>query len=170
MSDHDPTSGASRAPDDRFAAQLRGFGPVGTLVALGLMALGSLGGVPVLAWAWLSRTPCRELGFVRPPSWMRTVLVGVTAGCAFKLLMKAVVMPLFGAPPVNAAYHELVGNDAALPGVIFAVVFGAGFGEEAVFRGFLFERLGKLLGSGAAARVAIIWLGLESTVAHLVFR
>jgi membrane protease YdiL (CAAX protease family) len=156
--DHDPTSDASRSPDERLAARLRGFGPTGILVALGIVALGSLGGVPVLAWAWLSRTPWRDLGFVRPPSWVRTVIVGVLAGVAFKLLMKAIVMPLLGAPPINPAYHDLVGNEAALPGLVFTVIFGAGFGEEAVFRGFLFERLGRWLGSGAGAKLAIIAL------------
>ncbi|TMA33009.1 MAG: CPBP family intramembrane metalloprotease, partial [Deltaproteobacteria bacterium] len=56
--------------------------------------------------------------------------------------MKAVVMPLFGAPAINPAYHYLAGNTAALPGMILAVIFGAGFGEEIFFRGYLFERLG----------------------------
>ena len=145
-------------PGDRLAAQLRGFGPIGVLAALAIVALGSLGGVPVLLWAALSRTPWRELGFVRPPSWARTVAAGVLAGVAFKLLMKAIVMPLLGAPDTNAAYRDLVGNDAALPGMIFTMIVGAGFGEEAVFRGFLFERLGRLLGPGAAAKAAIVLL------------
>jgi len=145
-------------PGDGLAAQLRGFGPLGVLAALVLVALGSLGGFPVLLWARLSRTPWRELGFARPPSWARTVVLGVLAGVAFKLLMKAIVMPLLGAPDTNAAYARLVGNPDALPGMIFTVIVGAGFGEEAVFRGFLFERLGRLLGTGTAAKIAIILL------------
>jgi len=36
------------------------------------------------------------------------------------------------------------------------VVVAAGFGEEAVFRGYAFERLGKLFGYGRAARIAIV--------------
>jgi hypothetical protein len=39
---------------------------------------------------------------------------GVLFGAAFKLAMKSVVMPLFGAPPVNATFHYLAGNQAAL--------------------------------------------------------
>lgn len=38
------------------------------------------------------------------------------------------------------------------------ILAGAGFGEETIFRGFLFERLGKLFGSGRRARVAIVLL------------
>jgi len=34
----------------------------------------------------------------------------------------------------------------------------AGFGEETVFRGYMFERLGKLLGSAAWAKCVIVFL------------
>ena len=37
---------------------------------------------------------------------------------------------------------------AALPAAVYAMIVGAGFGEETVFRGYLFERFGKLFGSG----------------------
>jgi membrane protease YdiL (CAAX protease family) len=42
--------------------------------------------------------------------------------------------------------------------MLFAVIIGAGWGEETVFRGYLFERLGKLLGSDTGARTAIVLL------------
>ena len=58
--------------------------------------------------------------------------------------MKAFLMPLLGADPVNQAYHFLVGNRALLPQGVWAML-AAGFGEETVFRGYAFERLGKLL-------------------------
>ena len=67
-------------------------------------------------------------------------------------------MPLFGAPAVNPRYHYLAGNAAALPWMLYAVVVGAGFGEETVFRGFLFQRLGKLLGARRAALAATVLL------------
>lgn len=115
-----------------------------------------LGGALVLLWARLSRTPWRELGFVRDVRWARTAVLGITLGAAFKLTMKAVVMPLLGADPINHAYHYLAGNRAALPGVLFTVIYGAGFGEETVFRGFMFERLGKLLGRSPVAVIATV--------------
>ena len=42
--------------------------------------------------------------------------------------------------------------------MLFAVIVGAGFGEETVFRGYFFERLAKLFGSGVAAKTSIVLL------------
>ena len=42
--------------------------------------------------------------------------------------------------------------------MLYAVVVGAGFGEETVFRGFFFQRLDRLLGTGRAALAATVLL------------
>lgn len=141
---------------------LRGFGPIGLLAILTILA-GNFLFVPlsallVLAWAWRSGTPWHELGFVLPVNWPRTIAIGLALGIALKLVMKAIVMPLLGAPPLNPAYHYLVGNTAALPGVLYLVIVGAGFGEETVFRGYLFERLGKLFRPGVWSTATIVFL------------
>ncbi len=155
-----PVTTSPMAHDDAFAARLRGFGPVGLLAILVILS-GNLLFLPlsallVLAWAWRSRTPWAALGFSRPRSWWITAVAGVLLGVAFKLVMKSALMPLIGAPPINEAYRWLQGNTAALPGVIYALVVGAGFGEETVFRGFFFERLGRLLGRGPVAKLTIL--------------
>jgi membrane protease YdiL (CAAX protease family) len=176
--------------DDRFAARLRGFGPLGILAIFIILAgnaiVISLSGILVLVWARLSHTPWREIGYVRPKSWLGSLAIGLVFGIAFKFAMKAIVMPLLGAPPINQAYHFLAGNTAALPWMLFAVIAGAGFGEETVFRGFLFERFGKLFGSGVGAKIVIvlitsIWFGVvhygvqglpgveQATITGLVF-
>ncbi len=155
---------AERAPSaDRFADDLRGFGPLGILAILVILFAGSYPFLPlnallVLAWTWRSRTPWRELGYVRPRSWALSLALGIAFGVAFKLLMKIIVMPLLGAPPINQAYHYLAGNPAALPAALFAMIVRAGFGEETVFRGFLFERLGKLFGTSARAKTFTVML------------
>lgn len=145
---------------DRFAAALRGFGPIGLLVTAVIFAGNAIvvpfGAVLVLMWARVSRTPCRELGFVRPQSWTRTIVTGILVGVAFKLVMKALVMPLLGADPINQAVRHLTGNSAALPAALYAVTVGAGFGEETLFRGYLFERLRKLLGGSVGATISIV--------------
>lgn len=148
------------APADSFADALKGFGPIGVAAMLVIVATGPilepLGGILALAWAWRSRTSWSEIGYVRPRSWVRTVASGVVLGIALKLVLKAIVMPLLGAPAINPVYHYLAGNRQALPGMLFAVTVGAAFAEETVFRGFLFERLGKLLGRTIVAKTAIV--------------
>jgi membrane protease YdiL (CAAX protease family) len=217
--------------DDPIAVALRGFGPLGSIAIVLIVAsqfLAPLEAVLVLIWAKRSRTPWHEIGYVRPRSWVGGLAIGVTFGIAFKFLMKAIVMPLLGAEPVNQTYHYLVGNEAALMAVIPMMVVTAGFGEETFFRGYLFERIGKLIGRSPGAKaltvlltsvsfallhyfdqglagaqqatitglvfgtifaftgriwtlmcvhaafdltaVAIIYMGLESSVAHLVFK
>ena len=71
--------------------------------------------------------------------------------------MKAVVMPLLGAPAINPAFHYLAGSRAALPGAVYAVIVMAGFREETIFRGYMFERFGKLFGSGVWACGRMLW-------------
>ena len=155
--------------DDRLAAKLRGFGPLGILPMLiipaGDFLFSPLSAILVLVWAWLSRTPWPDLGFVRPKSWLRTLALAIVFGALLKLLMKALVMPLLGAPEINQAFHFLVGNTAALPWILYRVSVGAGFGEETFYRGYLFERLGKLFGESVWAKTSIvlltsIWFGI----------
>jgi membrane protease YdiL (CAAX protease family) len=166
--------GAAPSSDDRLTAGLRGFGPLGILAILVIVLTGNVfvghvvvpvGAVLVLVWVRRSRTPWHEIGYVRPRSWIGGLGVGIALGCAFKFLMKAIVMPLLGADPINQAYHYLAGNRAMLPAAVWAM-FAAGFGEETVFRGYMFERFGKLFGSGVAAKRSIvlitaIWFGLS---------
>ena len=166
-----PSELTSSDTNDLMAARLRGFGPLGILAILLILAgnflFAPLSAVLVLVWVWLSRTPWREIGYVRPRSWVGSVGVGVVFGCAFKFLMKALVMPLLGGPEINPAYHYLAGNTAALPGMIYTMIVVAGFGEETVFRGWMFERLGKLFGSSVWARTIIVLLtSVLFSVAH----
>ena len=126
------------------------------LVMAGSLAGPVVGALLVFAWAGLTGSPLSAIGFVVPRHWVVTVLGGIALGIVFKLLMKAVVMPLLGAPPINEAYRYLSGNPAALPGVVVTVLVSAAFCEEVVYRGFLLERLGVLLGRGRLAVTAAV--------------
>ena len=155
----DAANAGSSLAQDRFAAKLRGFGPLGILAILFIAAgqiLAPLSAVLVLVWTRLSRTAWREIGYIRPKSWIGSLALGIAFGIALKFLMKAIVMPLLGANPINQAYHYLVGNPAALPGAVWTMIVVGGFGEETVFRGYLFERLGKLFGASLTARIVIV--------------
>lgn len=146
--------------DDRWAARLRGFGPAGIIATVLIPFAGTplIGAVLVLVWAQLSRTPLREIGYVPPRSWTGTIVGGIAFGVAFKLVMKTLVMPLLGADPINHAYHYLVGNAAALPAAAALMIFGGGFAEETIYRGFLFARFGNLFGSRRGAKVLTVLL------------
>lgn len=160
--------GCSRFPEvlspaqanDKFAVRLRGFGPIGILAILiilgGNFIMPPLSAILVLIWVKISDTPWREIGYVRPRSWGKTIVTGIVFGVALKFVMKAMVMPLFGAPPINQAYHFVTGNPAVIPLMIYTMIVIAGFGEETFYRGWMFERFGKLLGQSLFAKIAIV--------------
>lgn len=147
---------------DHLAARLRGFGPAGVLAILIILS-GNLLFVPlsallVLAWAHVSRTPWRDIGYVQPGHWWRDALLGIAGGVALRFLMQVIVMPLVGHHSINQQFHFLVGNTAALIGVALLLLINSGFGEETLFRGYLFERLRKLFGNSRVATAAIVLL------------
>jgi membrane protease YdiL (CAAX protease family) len=152
---------ATTAPEEPrgFAAGLRGFGPLGIVAILiilaGVMVSPLVAGALILIWVWLSKTPWRDIGIVRPKSWAATIILAVLFGVAFKVLMKAIVMPYLGAPPVNQYAQELRQPAAALEFIVYAIL-GAGIGEELVFRGWLFERLRKIMGAGVGPLILIV--------------
>jgi membrane protease YdiL (CAAX protease family) len=115
-----------------------------------------LSAILVLVWTRISNTPWRQIGYVRPRSWAKTIAIGIIFGVALKFAMKALVMPLFGAPPINQAYQFVTGNTAIIPLMIYTMIVVAGFGEETFYRGWMFERLGKLFGQSHAAKIGIV--------------
>lgn len=155
-----PMPPTASPPPSSHAERLRNFGPAGLGVILAAFAanalLSPLGAVVVVLWARAARLPWSAIGLARPRSWWRAAAAGVALGVFLKLLMKSVVLPLLGVDPMNPATQHLAGNLEAVLAILFAVTVGAGFGEETLFRGLLFERLGRLLGTGAAARAAIV--------------
>jgi membrane protease YdiL (CAAX protease family) len=79
-------------------------------------------------------------------------------GSTLKILMKAIVMPLLGAYPTNHAYHYLAENQAAIPVALYAMIVGAGFGEETVFWGYMFRTFQPALRIGSGAKIPIVLL------------
>ena len=151
---------SATAADERVARWLRGFGPLGILAIFiilgGNLVIVPLSAILVLVWVKASGTPWREIGYVRPRNWVRTILVGIAFGAALKFVMKALVMPLLGAPPINQAYHFVTGNPAVIPLMLYTMIVVAGFGEETFYRGWMFERIGKLFGQSLSAKIATV--------------
>lgn len=134
-----------------------------------ILLTGNLAGAAlVLIWAAASGTRWRDLGFVRPPHGAIDLVVALVAGVFFKILMKALVMPLLGFSAINSTYHYLTGNTATLLVTLLWVIAGGGFGEELIWRGFLFERLGAFLGPRAHAKLVIVAVtSILFALAHL---
>ena len=151
--------------DNDLSTSLRGLGIVGAFFTIAVVLIGNvavtnvmvlpIGAVLVLIWVKITKVPWSEIGYAKPKSWVVVVVAGLILGIAFKLLMKAIVMPLFGADPINQSYHFLAGNDALLPAATWSML-AAGFGEETVFRGFLFARLERLLGWSSNSKIIIV--------------
>jgi membrane protease YdiL (CAAX protease family) len=160
MSQLAPEGISAAQTDGNFAARLRGFGPIGIVAILiiltGNFVMAPLSAILVLVWTRISNTPWRQIGYVRPRSWAKTIAIGIIFGVALKFAMKALVMPLFGAPPINQAYQFVTGNTAIIPLMIYTMIVVAGFGEETFYRGWMFERLGKLFGQSHAAKIGIV--------------
>ena len=153
---------ARAATEISLGSRLREVGPLGIAAAILIVAanltIAPLGAIIVLAWRWIVGVSWRDLGFRAPRSWILTLIIGFAGGILFKLLMKALVIPLLGGPDINVAYHFVEGNRPALIQMILTSVIAGGFGEEILYRGFLFERLERALGKSAAAKIAIVLL------------
>ena len=115
-----------------------------------------LGAIAVLAWAQWSGTPWEALGFARPASWLLTIAGGLALGIALKVFTKAVLLPLLGAPATNTTYAHVAGSVPLFLQLAVTTVIVGGIGEEIFWRGFLFERLHKVLGSGIGPTIAIV--------------
>jgi uncharacterized protein len=144
---------------------MNGFGPLGILTIVVIVLAGSIpyrglpvlpvGALLVLAWAWRCRVPWRDIGYSVPRAWLLTASGGIVVGAGLKLAMKSIVMPLLDAEPTNDAFSFLAGNEALLPLATWAML-AAAFGEETVYRGFLFERLRRLIGPRPRAAAGIV--------------
>lgn len=142
---------------------------VATLV-LGLHALLRALGAPVAIGAtatiftlatctWLLRRRgerWRDLGMDRPIPWRRTILwtIGLFAA---EMLLPTLARPLADslgfAPQRLDAFADLKGNIGLYLLLLIPVGWGAaGFGEELIFRGFIFGRLAKALGGSRLAQ------------------
>jgi membrane protease YdiL (CAAX protease family) len=158
-----------RSIDDELATRLRGFGLLGVIaiaiIVFGNMLFVPLSGILILIWAWISKTPWRDLGLARPCSWASAIAFGCLFGVALKFAMKSIVMPLLGAAPVNQPFHFLAHNSGAIPWILYVIV-SAGVGEELIFRGWAFERFGKLIGTAPWAKAVTVlftsaWFGYD---------
>ena len=127
-------------------------------ILLGNVLFAPLSALLAIAWAWRSDTPFVEIGLVRPRRWVPAVLIGVGFGVALKLFSKAILLPLLHADPINHAFHQLVGNRAAIPGMLYALVIGAGIRRGSAVSRLFLRAAGAPVRPRCAGRLAALLL------------
>jgi membrane protease YdiL (CAAX protease family) len=100
------------------------------------------------------------MGFTRPASWRRIVVIALTAAGVRILLGQFVIEPVTGffwpAPTAPALANEIAGNvKIAFLAVLLVWTFAA-FGEEIAYRGYLLTRAADI---GRRSTMAY-WLGI----------
>ena len=109
---------------------------------------------------WLRDGNWSAIGFKRPASWRRVLLVAIIAAILRILLGQFVIEPLTGyfwpKPTAPALANEITGNVKIAFVALLLVWTFAAFGEEIVYRGYLTMRAADIGRRSAAA----YWIGI----------
>jgi CAAX amino terminal protease family. len=93
-----------------------------------------------------------DIGLKRPASWMRTFMIGI--GLAAITFAAIYLSEKAGFRRDLSKFKDVQGNlELTVLGVFYAFI-GAGFYEEFMFRGFLFQGLAMLFGASRGAWIA----------------
>lgn len=115
----------------------------------------------VLISFWWRKEGWRSIGFKKPASWGKTILIGLLVGLGLQLLSfvtEPVIAALTGSPADLSQFDEITGNPTLLL-IYFGLIWTlAAFGEEIAYRGFIVTRLSELFGSTKAADIAAVIL------------
>jgi Predicted protease of the Abi (CAAX) family len=119
----------------------------------------------VFIWFWLRLRgdSVAAIGLKKPRNWLRSILFGVTV--AVLLFIAVYLLERGGFRRDLSAFAPFKGNLELTLYQLGGVIIGAGFGEEYLFRGFLFQRLAMLfggseLGWGTACLIQAALFGL----------
>ena len=124
--------------------------------------------LPLLMLAFVSlylrRKHWIELGLYAPANLWRTLGLGLLAGAAYQgfsvLLLAPLLRSVFNQPLDPAIYEAVVGDTGAL--LIFLALSWtlAAFGEEFVYRGYIFNRAQDLFGSSRWGSLLAIFVSV----------
>jgi membrane protease YdiL (CAAX protease family) len=127
-----------------------------TLVASFLLIVG------LMKWRGQS---WRDLGLWRPRRWWTIPVYGlvvIVVVIVSQLTLVPLLATIFTTPPPDLSRYDIIrGNLPMLIVSALGTMFTGGFIEEVIYRGFMVDRLGRVLGSD---RRALIWAALLSGV------
>lgn len=88
------------------------------------------------------------VGFKKPESWRRTILLAIAAGVLLQLASEFIIEPVLtyvtAHPQDLSDFSPLVGNLPLTLLMLLVVWILAAFGEELIYRGFLMNRLADI--------------------------
>jgi membrane protease YdiL (CAAX protease family) len=158
---HQAGAGSSRGPAARGQAIAAAEAALAAAVVIGHNVFRAVPNeVPVLLLAALvslvvRRQSPRSIGFLRPSSWRRTLLLAAATAVALQLVSTYVTEPLmirFAQRPADLSeFRPLVGNVKLALGVLPLIWAFAAFGEEIVYRGYILTRLADAGGASPRA-------------------
>jgi membrane protease YdiL (CAAX protease family) len=108
----------------------------------------------VFIWFWLRlrRDSVATIGLTKPRSWRRSIFTGVLVAAA--LFLEMYLLEHAGLRRDLSAFAAFKGNFEFTLYQLAGVIIGAGFGEEFLFRGFLFQRVAMLFGGSKLAWIS----------------
>jgi hypothetical protein len=129
----------------------------------------------ILAWLKLRGEPLADYGLFPPRSWLASIGIAVATMVAMYLYMGLVnpyvldaLKPWIGSGVHLERFDALKGNGRLYFEILPMVWLSAGFTEEVLFRGFLFNRLLMILGRGPVPfAVAALIQGALFSIGHI---
>ena len=154
-----------------------------TIAVIAIVLLFLIGSLPnlgvIIGWAYLlialllgvRNGSFAEIGFRRPESWSRTVLLGLGLGVVIQLAYAVLVDPMLERLTGNAIDVSMLdGMRGHLVNYLIMLAVGwviGGFLEEMLFRGYILKRVKLVLGEGpVAVAVAILLPAVAFGLAH----
>jgi hypothetical protein len=149
-------------------AVLDAFVPVSINLKRGFV-LDAIGKMVLVGVAWglirLRGETLADIGLKRPPSWVRTFMIGI--GLAAIVFIAMYLSERAGFRRDLSKFKDVRGNLELAVLAVFYALIGAGFYEEFTFRGFLMQGLAMIFGGSRGAWiVACVVQGGLFGVAH----
>src|SRR5947208_843258 len=105
----------------------------------------------VFIWFWLRLRgdSLAAIGLKKVRNWLRSIFLGVTVAAV--LFIAVYLLERAGFRRDLSAFASFKGNLELTLYQLGGIIIGAGFGEEFLFRGFLFQRIATVFGGSKAA-------------------
>ncbi|GLV59552.1 hypothetical protein KDH_63780 [Dictyobacter sp. S3.2.2.5] len=125
----------------------------------------------IMALLWLRGSSWSQMGLRTPRQWRSTILYGLIGGLVLFGLSTLVVSPiitsLIHTSPDTAVFNSVRGDPTQLFTTLINIWSTVAFGEELIYRGYLFNRIADLFGGeGGGWTIALFGQAIIFGSAH----